>query len=991
MSTIQKIAVYDARLQQDEPAYAVQKGALSVSVAPFQAISATSSQMTFQVLVPSLNVFVDRKIQLSTGFLFSANLLYSGPRGKSYSALGFTQLPPATATTIASTAGGLSTMTITVVVAGIIYTIGGTAVSSVASIVTPIPVGTRLVSLTATQLPDDLYIVSASANGFVYTLSRPLTTTFTGSTTIGELGLILPAYYETVDVNMGLTSTGEPGAGFTGAHHADVYLPLGYCPAVSAKDICLTQFPLQSSMINMTATLNDCTVTTNGDTLREQLVLTQTPENFKQRTTPTNVDVYAWGRDDVSNNSGNFSSYSTTNSYGDIPNGAWPIVWYSDSQCTKSLNNVAFVSTTSATAFVGYPFAAAGTASSFNIEGCASTVQALASGKSGTGWYIGAQGKPWPNASNAPNSAVIVPFVSGQPVWTTNFLGGDLLWTRSKFGGNGSSAQGTPRQGCVSFAGGFEIVNSTTLQLMQDVPPYCMIGARLYFTDVGGLPTAAPVFSGFISAIASGSLGATGSTYTICSANSDAAAGTFGTTKITLLAGVIAGAGGIGLQAGWNAYWGTMPVYGQVSVVEALVLSPYSWADSAEFQTVGLYGMTNLQFVMNFTKPSAAQAQWLGAVAPNGASSTLVTSTLPLWGDNLNIQYAGYGNILRSSNVRTIISDVEWVQAPQSQGPWVSPTLYVDFLTPGPDITLPLVSTVPYVEFPRYVSSFTNDNLKSNSVVGTQTISLTSIPDMIMVYIKPATRGPSSLDTYVPIKNVTVTFDNFSNLCSGFQQFNLYESAVAAGLPYDWHQWRGYTEGELPSIARQTLSNGAVPITYGQTPVTQLSGGPILLRMGHDITLSPGLAPGCLGNYSIQVNLLPDNRFGFFDYCNQYTITLVAINTGFFETVRGQSAIRKTILNSADVEAATPEAGMTKTHLNRMVGRGNFFSGASNLVHRGLTAARTAKKFAQDNDLTGLARTYGGHYGGMAADAADAAMNLVPSGSGMKRHRGSGL
>jgi hypothetical protein len=65
MSTISKIAVYDPRLQQDEPAYAVQKGALSVSVAPFQAISANSSQMTFQVLVPSLNVFVDRKLQLS--------------------------------------------------------------------------------------------------------------------------------------------------------------------------------------------------------------------------------------------------------------------------------------------------------------------------------------------------------------------------------------------------------------------------------------------------------------------------------------------------------------------------------------------------------------------------------------------------------------------------------------------------------------------------------------------------------------------------------------------------------------------------------------------------------------------------------------------------------------------------------------------------------------------------------------------------------------
>ena len=87
MSTIAKIAVYDSRLIQDEPVYAVQKGALSVSVAPFQAISANSSQMTFQVLVPSLNVFVDRKIQLSTTLNFTAQLFYGGPRGVSLQGL----------------------------------------------------------------------------------------------------------------------------------------------------------------------------------------------------------------------------------------------------------------------------------------------------------------------------------------------------------------------------------------------------------------------------------------------------------------------------------------------------------------------------------------------------------------------------------------------------------------------------------------------------------------------------------------------------------------------------------------------------------------------------------------------------------------------------------------------------------------------------------------------------------------------------------------
>jgi hypothetical protein len=60
---IEKLAVFDARIVQSRPRYAVEKGALSVSNSPFQAISATASQLTFNIYVPSENVFVDRKIE----------------------------------------------------------------------------------------------------------------------------------------------------------------------------------------------------------------------------------------------------------------------------------------------------------------------------------------------------------------------------------------------------------------------------------------------------------------------------------------------------------------------------------------------------------------------------------------------------------------------------------------------------------------------------------------------------------------------------------------------------------------------------------------------------------------------------------------------------------------------------------------------------------------------------------------------------------------
>jgi len=62
MSEIQKMAVYDSRIVQEAPAYGIQKGGLSYSNSPFNAIASTSSQMSFNVNVPSQNVFLDREV-----------------------------------------------------------------------------------------------------------------------------------------------------------------------------------------------------------------------------------------------------------------------------------------------------------------------------------------------------------------------------------------------------------------------------------------------------------------------------------------------------------------------------------------------------------------------------------------------------------------------------------------------------------------------------------------------------------------------------------------------------------------------------------------------------------------------------------------------------------------------------------------------------------------------------------------------------------------
>ena len=81
---IEKLAVFDSRIVQNRPKYAVQKGALSLTNAPFNAISATSSQHTYNIYVPSENVFVDRAVEWTSTCFLQQTVTYTGDAQTKY-------------------------------------------------------------------------------------------------------------------------------------------------------------------------------------------------------------------------------------------------------------------------------------------------------------------------------------------------------------------------------------------------------------------------------------------------------------------------------------------------------------------------------------------------------------------------------------------------------------------------------------------------------------------------------------------------------------------------------------------------------------------------------------------------------------------------------------------------------------------------------------------------------------------------------------------
>ena len=66
---IAKMAVFDARIVQEPAAYAVDKGGLSLTNSPYAAVGNSATQHTYNINVPSQNVFVDRAIDW-TSYVF---------------------------------------------------------------------------------------------------------------------------------------------------------------------------------------------------------------------------------------------------------------------------------------------------------------------------------------------------------------------------------------------------------------------------------------------------------------------------------------------------------------------------------------------------------------------------------------------------------------------------------------------------------------------------------------------------------------------------------------------------------------------------------------------------------------------------------------------------------------------------------------------------------------------------------------------------------
>lgn len=399
----------------------------------------------------------------------------------------------------------------------------------------------------------------------------------------------------------------------------------------------------------------------------------------------------------------------------------------------------------------------------------------------------------------------------------------------------------------------------------------------------------------------------------------------------------------------------TFRLYAAFTSTEKLVLSPFVFSDVHEWDT-GLFGCQNIQLVMNLQQPGrvvrSAPVFGLGAVDIAAGGSLQIAP----------------GSVVFNTGAGT--------------GSFANSRVNLQFLTPSLDVPLPPKSIVPYMEFPRYISGNYPPvpTGATNYQITSQTITLPTIPDLLLIYVRPANNYSAALTTggqtftgkdtticdfLLPIQGISVNFDNFAGLLSSHTQQQLYKMSVHNGLEMDWAQWSGVGRSSTGTQSSSALAAGQIPLV----------GGMLVLKPGRDIVLQAGQAPSLVGNFVLQFNLTVANYTGA-DIEPQ--VVVITANSGYFETIKGASRVVKGVLTEQDIISAPVAPQGTTGGLRRAVG-GAMMGALGNAVHSLKGGIEMAKQGISGAMKKGLESSGSGEAGKVSR-----AMNAVGLGRSLK-------
>jgi hypothetical protein len=244
--------------------------------------------------------------------------------------------------------------------------------------------------------------------------------------------------------------------------------------------------------------------------------------------------------------------------------------------------------------------------------------------------------------------------------------------------------------------------------------------------------------------------------------------------------------------------------------------------------------------------------------------------------------------------------------------------LMLNFLTTQVTDMVQAKNVIPFTDYPRYITGVTNSSTIAKNggtnTIKSQNIQLNQIPDLFLIALRKPLNTQTITDPniFLPIRNISVNFNNASGLLSSASQIQLWEMSHANGVHQTWLEWSGRANSYF-----STLDTTAI------TDVSQLmrltAGSLLAINPAKDLSLPPNLSNGCIGQFNFQIDVTGIN-YTSADIIPE--LVIIPVNSGVFTTIAGSSSITTGLLTSQIVATIASSSGssLSSSKNHRLIG-----------------------------------------------------------------------
>ena len=233
-------------------------------------------------------------------------------------------------------------------------------------------------------------------------------------------------------------------------------------------------------------------------------------------------------------------------------------------------------------------------------------------------------------------------------------------------------------------------------------------------------------------------------------------------------------------------------------------------------------------------------------------------------------------------------------------------------------------NVVPYLDYPRYLTTFTSGTTiasKASSTLTSQSIQLNQVPDLILITarVPMSSQDWNYSSSFLSIRNIRVNFNNASGLLASATTQDLYNLSYRNGSSQSYYEFLG----------EACVNDNAT----GAIDLKATTGSLLVLNPVYDFSLPSYLSSSSLGQYQFQFNMEVYNQYDF-DVV-QPEICIITVNSGIFATQQGTSQIFTGILTKEQVlrtKEQNPVPQLDSVEYKRMVGGKLMNRGMGNVM-----------------------------------------------------------